>query len=184
VDYSWDFLAVTAPTLLALGVLAAAGRPAREPRSRPLVAVASVLLAVALLASFASPRLADRDVRASTRALDDGDFERAQDLAEWARFFNPYSPEPLWALARRSQRRGFDRAAAEYYADAVELQPENPETWYRLGLYEYAVRGKLCDAYQALNRSWELDPAGVQWEPGGPLDITREAFNQGECERR
>jgi O-antigen ligase len=184
VDYSWDFLAVTAPTLLALGVLAGAGRPAREARSRPLVAVVAVLLAVTLLVSFTSPRLADRDVRASTRAVDDGDFQRALDLAEWARFFNPSSPEPLWALARRSQRLGFERAAAEYYADAVELQPENPETWYRLGIYEYAVRGKLCAAYRALNRSWELDSAGVQWEPGGPLDVTREATVRGRCERR
>jgi tetratricopeptide (TPR) repeat protein len=126
----------------------------------------------------------ERDVRASTRALDDRDFERSRDRAEWARLWNPYSPEPLWALARRSQVRGFDRAAAEYYADAVELQPENPETWYRLGFFEYAVRGKLCDAYVSLNRAWEMDPAGVQWQPGGPLDITREAFDKGQCQRR
>jgi tetratricopeptide (TPR) repeat protein len=182
VDYSWDFLAVTAPTAVALGVLAAAGRQGREAASRPLVAVAAVLLAIAALVSFASPRLADRDVRASTRALDDGDFERARELAERARLFNPYSPEPYWALARRSQRLGFRRAAAEHYADAVELQPENPETWYRLGIHEYAARGRPCAAYEFLNRAWELDPAGVQWEPGGPLDVTREAVEKGECE--
>ena len=140
VDYSWDFLAVTAPAALALGVLAAAGREPRVARTQPLLAVASVLLAVVALLSFAAPRLADRDVRASTRAVDAEDFPRALELAERARFFNPYSPEPIWALARRSQARGFERAAAEHYADAVELQPENPETWYRLGIFEYAVR--------------------------------------------
>ncbi len=40
VDYTWDFLAVTAPTMVALGVLAGAGRPVVAPRRRPLVAVA------------------------------------------------------------------------------------------------------------------------------------------------
>jgi O-Antigen ligase len=173
VDYSWDFLAVTAPTAVALGVLAASGREPRAARSRPLVAVAAVLLAVALV-SFASPRLSDRDVRASTSALDDEDFTRSRELAERARLLNPYSPEPHWALARRSQRLGYRRAAEAHLVDAVELQPENPETWYRLGMFEFAVRRNLCAAHEFLQRSWNLDPAGVQWEPGGPLDASRE----------
>jgi putative intracellular protease/amidase len=184
VDYSWDFLAVTAPTVLALGVLAAAGREPREPRLRPLVAVAAILLAVVALVSFASPRLSDRDVRASTRALDDEDFTRSRELAERARLFNPYSPEPFWALARRSQRLGYLRAAEAHLVDAVELQPENPETWYRLGMFEYDVLQNLCAAYEFLQRSWNLDPAGVQWEPNGPLDVSRLAVGEGACEPR
>ena len=138
-------------------------------------------MAVTALVSFASPRLSDRAVRASTRALEDGDLTRAREQAEWARFLNPYAPEPIWALARRSQRRGFQRAAAEHYADAVELQPENPETWYRLGIFEFAVRKRICSSHEFLDRAWQLDSAGQQWVPGGPLDASRAAVEAGIC---
>ena len=40
VDFNWDFIAVTAPTMVALGVLAAAGRAARAAgEHHPLLAV-------------------------------------------------------------------------------------------------------------------------------------------------
>lgn len=181
VDYSWDFLAATAPVLLALGILAGAGRMPPAVRKRPLLAAASVLVALALLGSFASPRLAERSVRASTRALGEGDFERARDRAQWARVLNPLSVEPLFALARVAERRRFQNTAEKRYIQAVELQPENPETWYALGLYEFQVLGNLCAAYRFLNDAYTLDPAGSQWTRGGPLDVSREAVNEGAC---
>ena len=93
VDYSWDFLAVTAPTMFALGVLAAAGRPAREPRAAASLrrrgggAGGTGRARVVRLAAAGRSR-----VRASTRALDEGDFERAGIARTWARLLNPYSP--------------------------------------------------------------------------------------------
>ncbi|MGI9112654.1 MAG: O-antigen ligase family protein, partial [Gaiellaceae bacterium] len=42
VDYSWSFLAVTAPTLVAAGALAAHGKPSGERRRRPLAALAAL----------------------------------------------------------------------------------------------------------------------------------------------
>jgi hypothetical protein len=51
-------------------------------------------------------------------------------------------------------------------------------------MLEYSVRGNLCAAYEFLDRAWNLDSAGEQWVPGGPLDVSREAVNQGACERR
>ena len=65
---------------------------------------------------------------------------------------------------------------------AVELQPENPETWYALGIYEFQVRGNMCAAYEFLNNAYTLDPAGSQWVRGGELDIARDAVNKGACE--
>ena len=183
VDYSWDFLAVTAPTLLSLGVLAAAGRAPRAVARAPWLAVGAALAAVLALVSFSMPRLADRAVRASTRALDDGDFERARDRAQWARFLNPLSVEPLWALARLEERRGVLRKAEGRYVQAAELQPDNPETWYALGLFEFEARQRMCAAYAFLNESYTLDPSGSQWTPGGPLDVARDAVNAGACER-
>jgi hypothetical protein len=184
VDYSWDFLAVTAPTTVALGVLAGAGHPPGARRSRPVLGLGAVLVALALLVSFASPRLADTSVRESTRALGAADFVRARDRADWARFFNPLSVDPIFAVARIRERQNFQRAAEETYVDAVELQPENPETWYALGLFELQALGKLCAAYEFLNQAYTLDPAGHQWSEGGPLDVARDAVNRGACEPR
>jgi hypothetical protein len=182
VDYNWDFLAVTAPTMVALGVLVGAGRPPGELVRRPLLGVGAVLLAFAVLVSFASPRVAERSVRASTRALDDGDFERARDRALRARSLNPLSVDPVFALARIEERRGRLAAAEDRYVEAVNLQPENPATWYALGLFEFEALGEMCSAYEYLNESYTLDPSGNQWVRGGPLDVARDAVNAGACE--
>jgi tetratricopeptide (TPR) repeat protein len=182
VDFDWDFLAVTAPALTALGVLAGAGRGETSRRRRPLLALGTVLLLGAVLVSFAFPRLAERSVRASTAALEAGDAERADEHARWARFFDPLAVEPVFALARVAERRGFRRTAEQRYVQAVELQPENPETWYALGLYEFQVLRNLCAAYRFFNEAYTLDPAGRQWYPGGPLDVARDAVNAGACE--
>jgi hypothetical protein len=181
VDYDWDFLAVTAPTMVALGVLAAAGRPGGGRRKRLPVGAGAVLVALAVLASFTSPWLSERYVRASTRALDDGDLRQAKDDARRARILNPVSVEPLFARARIAERENRFRGAERRYLRAVELQPENPETWYALGIYEFQVRGNLCAAYHFLNDAYTRDPAGNQWVEGGPLDVSRQAVNEGAC---
>jgi hypothetical protein len=182
VDYDWDFLAVTAPTMLALGVLAAAGRPLASGRRRPVLAVGTILAVATVLVSFSFPRIADEAVRDSTRALEDDDFGRARERAERAELLNPLSVDPLFAHARVSERRGFRTAAERWYADAVELQPENPEAWYTLGLFELQVMENLCAAYEFLNEAYTLDPKGQQWVVGGPLDVARDAVNEGACE--
>ena len=76
-------------------------------------------------------------------------------------------------------RRAFD-AARRTYADAVRLQPENPESWLELGLFEES-RDDLCQAYVHLNRAYTLDPAGTQWVEGGPLDRARAYVDDGKC---
>jgi hypothetical protein len=182
VDYTWDFLAVTAPAMVALGVLAGSGRATLEGTRRPFLAFASVLIAATMLFSFASPQMAERSVRASTRALGDRDFDRARERADQARFFNPLSIDPVFALARVDEREGRPVDAERRYVEAVELQPENPETWYTLGLYEFQVLEDMCAAYGFLNNAYTLDPAGSQWVPGGELDVAREAVDAGACE--
>ena len=181
VDYNWNFLAVTAPTMVALGVLAAAGRAPGERRKRPLLAVAVVLVAAVVLVSFSFPRLADRMERSSTRALASDDLELARDRALWARFFNPLSVDPLFALARVEESRRRLGHAERRYIQAVELQPDNPETWYALGLFEFEALENLCATYRFLNNAYTLDPSGNQWVKGGPLDIARDAVNEGGC---
>jgi O-antigen ligase len=181
VDYNWDFLAVTAPTMLSLGALAAAGRPAASARRRLLLAIGVVALAAVVLVSFSFPALADRAQRRSTRALAAGDTERARDQALWARFFNPLAPEPLLALARVAERQGRVLRAEREYIRAIELQPENPETWYTAGIFEFQVRDNMCAAYRYLNEAFTRDPVGNQWVDDGPLDVARDAVNAGGC---
>jgi len=134
-----------------------------------------------MLVSFTFPRLADRAERSSTRELAAGNTERAQDRALWARFFNPLSAEPLLALARVAERQGRVLRAERRYIEAVELQPQNPELWYALGIFQFDVRDNLCAAYRYLNNAYTLDPAGNQWVDGGPLDVARDAVNAGGC---
>lgn len=181
VDFNWDFLAVTAPTMVALGALASAGREPGEQLRRSLLGVATVVVAAAVLVSFAFPRLADRAERSSTRELAAGDTEAAREQALWARFFNPLSADGYYALARVAERQGRVLRAERYYIGAVELQPKNPETWYTLGIFQFDVRDNLCAAYRFLNNAYTLDPAGNQWQRDGPLDIARDAVNAGGC---
>ncbi|HYI74845.1 MAG TPA: O-antigen ligase family protein [Gaiellaceae bacterium] len=182
VDYNWDFLAVTAPTALALGALAGAGRAAGAARTRPLLAVGALLVAALALASFSFPRLADRELRASTRELVAGDTEQARDHALWAQVvFNRLSAEPYLALARVAERQGRVLRAEREYINAIELQPENPETWYTAGIFEFEVRDNMCAAYRYLNEAFTRDPVGNQWVDGGPLDVARDAVNAGGC---
>ena len=179
VDYDWDFVAVTGPAFFAAGALAAAGRPSRGA-ARPLVALAAAALAVAAALSVVTPWLAERSVRDVGAAIDRGDLSAAGDSARRARSLDPLSLAPLLALARVEEARRDPAAALGDYREAVRLQPENPEAWYQLGLYEFD-RGDRCSAYVHLNQAYTLDPAGRQWVPGGPLDQARAWVNGGHC---
>jgi tetratricopeptide (TPR) repeat protein len=140
-----------------------------------------VVAAALVLVSFSFPRLADRAERSSTRELAAAHPDQARDQAQWARFFNPIAAEPLLALARAAERQGRVLRAEREYIRAVELQPENPELWYTLGLFQFDVRDNLCAAYRYLNEAYTLDPVGNQWVAGGPLDVARDAVNAGGC---
>ncbi len=183
VDYDLDFLAVTAPTLIAVGALLGAARPVARVGTPLVTAAAAVATAVAIVIVLASPALADRDVDRATRLIDEGRLTAAADAARRARSLDPLALDPVYAAAAAADRAGNIALARGLYRRATEMQPENPEPWITLGLYELAARRDLCAAYAALNAAYTLDPMGRQWVPGGPLDIARNAVNNGACER-
>ena len=183
VDYDLDFLAVTGPALVALGTLLAAGRPRATLRAGfpGLVAVGAV--GVAAIVLVALPRLAQGEVDRAFEAIDAGRLSEAVEAADRARLLNPLSLGPLQARAFAADAAGDRAAAVAWYEEATGLQPENPDTWYDLGLYHATATHDLCAAYAALNHSYTLDPRSSRWVPGGPLDVARKAVNSGACER-
>jgi hypothetical protein len=182
VDYDLDFLAVTAPALVACGALLGAARPVARAGGPFLTAAAVVAVAAAAAVVLVSPALAERDVDRSTRLLDEGRLTAAANAADRARSLDPLALDPVYAAAAAADRAGNTDLARALYRKATDMQPENPEPWIALGLYELAARQDMCSAYAALNAAYTLDPNGRQWVPGGPLDQSRDAVNAGACE--
>ena len=179
VDYPWDFVAVTGPVFFAAGALAAVGRPERHVRS-PFAAAAAIVVAVAACVSVATPWLAQRSVRDVNPALERGDVDAARDAAERARSLDPLSLDPILARARVEEEAGDEAAALAAYRRATELQPDNPVSWYELGLYEFHL-GDRCSAYVHLNRAYTLDPSGTQWIPDSELVESLAWVDAGNC---
>jgi hypothetical protein len=182
VDYDLDFLAVTAPMLVALGGLLALGRPHTTVRLGWASAAMLLATAVAAVVVVVLPTLSEREVERSLDAVDAGNVADAVDRADRARRLNPLALGPLEALAVAADAAGNERLAVAWYELATELQPENPDTWYALGLYHYLATGDRCAAYTALNAAYTLDPNSSRWVSGGPLDVTRDAVDAGACE--
>lgn len=156
-DMPWEYVAVSAPLFVALGVVVAAGSRG-EPRRAGLVAIAApAAVAVALLLSLVSPWLAERRAEAALDALVDGDPVAAADASRSAQSLNPLAVRPLHLEAIALESEGRLDAAQERYEEAVRLQPENGQTWYELGRFEYEARRDAEDALVYLDRSWGLD---------------------------
>ena len=158
IDYDWDFVALTAPVLAALGAIVVMRRPA-PARPRWLLVAASGLAIPTLAFSLAAPWLAARKTEDAFAAIDRNDPREALDLSDDARSLNPLSIDPLLAGALAEEALGDERAALKLYVKAVELQPEHWRAWYELGRFELRI-GLRALARQHLQRAQELDPLG------------------------
>ncbi len=148
---------------------------ARRPRRGAVrrLALVTGVVALGVLYSITAPWLAQRRVEDAYSAIARADAGDALSAARQARDLNPLSVDPLWAwaLAEATARNpGADDPSA--ISTATELQPENSDTWYALGQYEFALR-RYRDAYVHLDRAYGLDPYGPAGLPGGLLDQAR-----------
>ncbi len=175
VDLDLDFLAVAAPTMLVSAVLVGAGRPTAT-RAGGLVAAGVAVAAFAAVWVLVAPALSDRSIEGAYRDVSNVRLDAADSAARRAERLDPLSPEPLYARATVANGLGNATAADAFYVRATRLQPENPATWYALGLYRY-IRGDLCGAYFALNAAYTLDPRSSLFYPGSELDRARDAVN-------
>jgi tetratricopeptide (TPR) repeat protein len=182
VDISWDFVAVAAPALVALGALLGLGAAPPEPepeplplaelRPRPLAAVAGLALALAAIASLAMPWAAARRVDSSYVALDRGEVPRAARLARDAHGLDPFSPAPFRAWAGAALAAGDVDAAVRVYRLAIARRPASGPLRYELGAI-FAGADRWREAYAALNDAYTLDPWGPAGVRGGLLDLAR-----------
>jgi hypothetical protein len=180
VDVDWDFVAVSAPLFLVLGLLV--GASSRPPaRSSWLVPAGAAVLVAAAGYSLTAPWLSARDVNASYDALGRGEVASAVSAARSAHDLNPLSLDPYQAWADAELTGGRRLAALRLYQRMTALQPENGTTWYALGEYEFSVLGDPCDSYDALNHAYTLDPYGPAGTKGGLLDRSRAVRNSGRC---
>ena len=85
---------------------------------------------------------------------------------------------PLPQIGTKAANRSGDIAVARaYFERATRLQPENTNTWYQRGLFEFYGAKDLCRAYKAFNHAYTLDQHGREWTKGGLLDQSRDAVN-------
>ena len=177
VDFDLDFLALTGPALLAVGVLIGAGQPLRRGGGGIVPRIALAAIALAAVVSFGSPWLALRKLDSATRALGSGQLAAAASDADSARSLNPLLPDPLYTLGQAAARAGDLTTARARFRQATRLQPENTSTWYHLGQFEFYGSKDLCAAYTAFNHAYTLDPNGSEWTKRGVLDQARDAVN-------
>jgi hypothetical protein len=175
IDMPWEYAAVTVPVTFALGVLATTGRKAAEAPVRPRAALLPGLAALALVASFAFPWLAERRLDTALDSLIAGDFRTAVAAAQDARGLNPLAVAPLHLEATALELSGRLEEAARAYEEAVRLQPENPQTWYELARFELEGRCDLVRAKEYVDRSYALD----SWPPDTGALANR--IRQGDC---
>ena len=167
IDVDWDFVAVSAPAFVAAGALA--GRPAVR-RVGPfglLAAGGAALFAFAvMLLPWLGARWADQALVASPA--------HAVELADRAHSVDPLLVDPLWAKAFAAATLNEPRRAFQYYVQAVDREPRNPQTWRLAGEYAFSLR---CyrSAYTYLEKYTELDPNG---RPSGGAEHYREALRQ------
>jgi O-Antigen ligase len=171
VDIDWEFVAVSAPAFFVLGALVGLGARRQARISRPAWGVAA-LVGVGVLYSLVSPYASSRLVDSSYTQLAADRSAAALSDARSARSLNPLSIDPLQALGDAESARHDQRAARRYYREAVDLQPENSNTWYALGSYEFFT-GRYKEALHDLDRAYGLDPYGPAGRPGGLLDQAR-----------
>jgi tetratricopeptide (TPR) repeat protein len=160
VDWFWEFPALTAPAVAALGLACAlapraADRPAR--RTRPRVATAVAAVAVLLLAlSFALPWLAALETDRAAEIWR-GDPEAAFNRLERAEDLNPLSARaPLTAgtIALRLDR--IDLARREF-REALDREPRNAYGLLELGAIA-SVEGDRPRALRLVGRARRASP--------------------------
>jgi O-Antigen ligase len=161
-DIDWDFAAVTGPVFLVAGALAA--RPVMKPRASYSTGLVAAGVALVALSSFFAVWLGNRWTGQAEEALGTNP-AHAIVLAKRARSVQPLSVEPIiYAQALAEEELAIGKAKKHHLGKAyglllkaTKLQPENKETWYALGEFDFRVRHCPRKALPELDRFTALD---------------------------
>jgi O-antigen ligase/polysaccharide polymerase Wzy-like membrane protein len=174
IDVGYDFVAVSAPFFVLLGVLLVDSKT-RAARRERVGAIGVVALAGAAVLSLAAPAVAQHKVDQAVASGDPG-------LAAQAHRWNPVSVVPLLTEAALEEGRGHDLKALRLYRKAVSTQPQNPDAWVELGEFQLQVMRDACGAYQSFTEAYGLDRFNpVIAVRGGPLDVARAKAKAQGC---
>ncbi len=103
------------------------------------------------------------------RALElKGKYQKALELAEWAKDYAGPAAERHIFLAKELLERGDYDGALNYFKQAVAMEPRNAKAHAELGRF-YVRLGNNRRAIELLQRAYELNPA----EPGVVRDLRR-----------
>ena len=156
-DWDWEIPLLVLPALACAVILVAEARtaapvPLTAPGRAVGAGVATVALAVALVAHVGNRALAE-----GVAALERGDTEHAITAARRARSWAPWSHEPWQLLGEAQLAEGNDRAARRSLAEAVRRAPEEWRLWFDLAI---VFKGPLQQ--RDITRARELNPLGPE----------------------
>jgi O-antigen ligase len=163
VDWLWEFPALGAPAFawLALALRTSSDEPDERaseaaPRRRRIGTLAVAILALPVVAAFAIPWLAAREVdsaAASWRANP----ERAFDQLDLARRLNPLTDKPDLTAGVIATRLGDRARARAAFGRAIERNHTNWYAYLQLGIVD-SLDGRDVAAGSNLRRALELNP--------------------------
>ncbi|MCO5314729.1 MAG: O-antigen ligase family protein [Solirubrobacterales bacterium] len=158
IDWFWELGATAALLMLICGWLVAtsesgrAGHRRTDPARWPLIAAAwaaFVLLAV--------PAVADRYMERSIGATAEGRLADAVKASQEASRLAPYWARPHMQLGVLAQAVGLERTAITEFDRAIELEPDNWQTWYLRSLAESEF-GLEAEAESDLDQARSRNP--------------------------
>ena len=189
VDWTWFFPGVAVPALLCAGWVTGRG-PLRRPvgiaarraslLARPAVAAGVIAVAaVSLLLAWLiwQPLSSTNSITSAENAAASKDVTAAFADAHDAVGSDPLALEPLFVLSALYHSVGNDPAARAELAKAVQVQPENFQSWYQLGDFDLNNHQPRL-ALPSLRRAFALDPTVPQ--TGQELAIARAQVAAGQ----
>jgi len=193
IDWTWFVPGTVAVALLCAGWVAGRGplrarlEGSEEPavatrwwRPDPATAVAAFAVVVLALTICWTALQPVRAAHAEDRSADlasEGKLGPAAAEARQAADRNPLSVDPLFELAFIQDAQGKRQDALATLEAAVHLQPDNSETWRRLGRYRLSVLNDPKGALRAFRAAYFLDPQSARG-PSDYLEAARAARGQ------
>jgi cytochrome c-type biogenesis protein CcmH/NrfG len=193
IDWTWFVPGTVAVALLCAGWVAGRGplrarlEGSEEPavatrwwRPDPATAVAALAVVVLALTICWTALQPVRAAHAEDRSADlasEGKLGPAAAEARQAADRNPLSVDPLFELAFIQDAQGKRQDALATLEAAVHLQPDNSETWRRLGRYRLSVLNDPKGALRAFRAAYFLDPQSARG-PSDYLEAARAARGQ------